>query len=134
MDDPGLPSIQLEDIDPEHCYFNPGCAMSLYKPEAVEDILYLLNRRFLPTKLHTTCCRHDPNLPKGSTIIIKPISSHSSTNSGAGMLWEVRMASHPISLSRASWWRNAARLTAEPKGPKSWWLHTPLNFRSLPLR
>ena len=39
MDDPGLPSIQLEDIDPEHCYFNPGCAMSLYKPEAVEDIL-----------------------------------------------------------------------------------------------
>ena len=69
MDDPGLPSIQLEDIDPEHCYFNPGCAMSLYKPEAVEDILYLLNRRFLPTKLHTTCCRHEPNLPKGSTII-----------------------------------------------------------------
>lgn len=69
MDDPGLPSIQLEDIDPERCYFNPGCAMSLYKPEAVEDILYLLNRRFLPTKLHTTCCRHEPNLPKGSTII-----------------------------------------------------------------
>ena len=69
MDDPGLPSIQLEDIDPEHCYFNPGCAMSLYKPEAVDDILYLLNRRFLPTKLHTTCCRHDPALPEGSTII-----------------------------------------------------------------
>mgnify|MGYP000846045438 FL=1 len=69
MDNPGLPSIQLEDIDPEHCYFNPGCAMSLYKPEAVEDILYLLNRRFLPTKLHTTCCRHDPQLPQGSTII-----------------------------------------------------------------
>ncbi|MEA5047154.1 MAG: (Fe-S)-binding protein [Eubacteriales bacterium] len=69
MDDPGLPSIQLEDIDPEKCYFNPGCAMSLYRPEAVEDILYILNRRFLPTKLHTTCCRHDPKLPKGSTII-----------------------------------------------------------------
>ena len=72
MDDPGrsfIQSIRLEDIDPEKCYFNPGCAMSLYKPEAVEKILYLLNRRFLPTKLHATCCRHDPNLPQGSTII-----------------------------------------------------------------
>ena len=69
MDDPGLPSIQLEDIDPDRCYFNPGCAMSLYRPEAVEEILHLLNRRFLPTKLHTTCCRHDPQLPSGSTII-----------------------------------------------------------------
>ncbi|MCE5188732.1 MAG: (Fe-S)-binding protein [Eubacteriales bacterium] len=72
MDDPGrptLPSIPLEEINPEKCYFNPGCAMSLYRPEAVDEILYLLNRRFLPTKLHTTCCRHDPNLPDGSTII-----------------------------------------------------------------
>ena len=75
MDDPGrpntdtIPSIALEDIDPDKCFFNPGCAMSLYKPEAVEEILHLLNRRFLPTQLHTTCCRHDPNLPKGSTII-----------------------------------------------------------------
>jgi Fe-S oxidoreductase len=72
MDDPGhpsIPSIALEDIDPDKCYFNPGCAMSLYKPEAVEEVLHLLNRRFLPTQLHTTCCRHEPNLPKGSTII-----------------------------------------------------------------
>ena len=75
MDDPGrpnedtIPSIALEDIDPDKCFFNPGCAMSLYKPEAVEEILHLLNRRFLPTQLHTTCCRHEPELPKGSTII-----------------------------------------------------------------
>ncbi len=75
MDDPGrpntdtIPSIQLEDIDPDKCYFNPGCAMSLYKPEAVEEILHLLNRRFLPTQLHTTCCRHEPELPAGATII-----------------------------------------------------------------
>ncbi|HML67085.1 MAG TPA: (Fe-S)-binding protein [Clostridia bacterium] len=75
MDDPGrpntdtIPSIALEDIDPDKCYFNPGCAMSLYKPEAVEEILHLLNRRFLPTKLHTTCCQHEPNLPAGATII-----------------------------------------------------------------
>ena len=75
MDDPGrpntdtIPSIALEDIDPDKCYFNPGCAMSLYKPEAVEEILHLLNRRFLPTQLHTTCCRHEPNLPAGATII-----------------------------------------------------------------
>ena len=75
MDDPGrpntdtIPSIQLEEIDPDKCYFNPGCAMSLYKPEAVEEILHLLNRRFLPTQLHTTCCRHEPELPAGATII-----------------------------------------------------------------
>jgi len=75
MDDPGrpnmdtIPSIALEDIDPDKCYFNPGCAMSLYKPEAVEEILHLLNRRFLPTQLHTICCRHEPELPTGSTVI-----------------------------------------------------------------
>lgn len=72
MDDPGIssiPSIQPEDIDLERCYFNPGCAMNLYKPEAAEAILRLLNRRFLPTKMHTVCCRHEPNLPIGSTII-----------------------------------------------------------------
>ena len=75
MDDPGrpnadtIPSIALEDIDPDKCYFNPGCAMSLYKPEAVEEVLHLLNRRFLPTQLHTTCCHHEPELPAGSTII-----------------------------------------------------------------
>ena len=75
MDDPGrpntdtIPSIALEDIDPDKCYFNPGCAMSLYKPEAVEEVLHLLNRRFLPTQLHTTCCRHEPELPAGATII-----------------------------------------------------------------
>ena len=69
MDDPGHPSIALEEIDPDKCYFNPGCAMSLYKPEAVEEILHLLNRRFLPTQLHTTCCRHEPELPAGATII-----------------------------------------------------------------
>ncbi len=72
MDDPGqpsIPSIALEDIDPDKCYFNPGCAMSLYKPEAVEEILHLLNRRFLPTKLHAVCCRHEPNLPRGATVI-----------------------------------------------------------------
>jgi Fe-S oxidoreductase len=75
MDDPGrpntdtIPSIAPEDIDPDKCYFNPGCAMSLYKPEAVEEILRLLNRRFVATQLHTTCCRHEPNLPMGATII-----------------------------------------------------------------
>lgn len=75
MDDPGqpnadtIPSIALEDIDPDKCYFNPGCAMSLYKPEAVQETLHLLNRRFLPTKLHTICCRHEPVLPEGATII-----------------------------------------------------------------
>ena len=71
--------------------------------------------------------------PFGSTIIMNPISSHSSTSSGAGMLWEVRMASQPMSFSSVSWRRRAALLTAAPSGPRSWWLHTPWNLRGLPL-
>ena len=41
----------------------------------------------------------NPQSSKGSTISIMPISSHSSTSSGAGMLWAVRMALAPISFN-----------------------------------
>ncbi len=67
-------------------------------------------------------------------MTIMPISSHALTSSGAGMLWEVRMALTPISFIMRTCRRIAASLTAAPKGPRSWWLHTPLNCVLLPLR
>ena len=50
-------------------YFNPGCALSLYKPEMEDRVLALLNRDWGPVRMHKICCRHDPGLPAGSTII-----------------------------------------------------------------
>jgi hypothetical protein len=64
-----IPSIQISDIDMGKCYFNPGCALSIYKPEAGENILDILNKHFGPVQLHSVCCRHDPQLPQGATII-----------------------------------------------------------------
>ena len=64
-----LPSISLSQIDRENCWFNPGCALSVYKPHAEEEILKLLNRYFGPVKPHNICCHHDPQLPRGATII-----------------------------------------------------------------
>ena len=64
-----LPSINIADIDMEKCWFNPGCALCVYKPEAAGKMLELLNEYFEPVKLHSLCCRHDPRLPAGSVII-----------------------------------------------------------------
>ncbi len=50
-------------------YFNPGCALSIYKPEMENKILNFLNRNYKETKMHNICCRHDPQLEKGSVII-----------------------------------------------------------------
>lgn len=69
MDDIRIPSIPISEIDREDCWFNPGCAMSLYRPESVQKILNLLNETFGPVKLHSICCHHDPQLAHGSTII-----------------------------------------------------------------
>ncbi|WP_031483132.1 heterodisulfide reductase-related iron-sulfur binding cluster [Maridesulfovibrio frigidus] len=54
---------------PNKTYFNPGCALSLYKPEMENTILAFLNQNYKETSLHKTCCRHDPQLEKGSMII-----------------------------------------------------------------
>lgn len=64
-----LPSIKLEDINQEKCYFNPGCAPSVYKPESENKLLAILNQYFPKVKIHNVCCHHDPKLPAGSTII-----------------------------------------------------------------
>ena len=64
-----IPSIHIRDIDWEKCWFNPGCAMSIYKPELIEPMLALLREHFGVVKYHDVCCRHDPGLPEGAVII-----------------------------------------------------------------
>lgn len=62
-------SISIRDIDIQKCYFNAGCAMSLYKPELPKLMLDLLREQYGDVKPHAICCRHDPQLGPGSTII-----------------------------------------------------------------
>lgn len=62
-------SMSQNGIDIHKCYFNPGCALSLYKPDVPEKMLKLLQDHFGKVELHNTCCRHDPGLEPGSTII-----------------------------------------------------------------
>jgi Fe-S oxidoreductase len=50
-------------------YFNPGCALSIYKPEIENKILKFLNENYGEVALHKICCRHDPQLEAGSLII-----------------------------------------------------------------
>ncbi|KAA8675489.1 (Fe-S)-binding protein [Clostridium sp. HV4-5-A1G] len=69
MDGIRIPSIQISGIDMRKCYFNPGCAFSMYKPESGQKILGMLKRYFGSVQLHSICCHHDPKLPHGATII-----------------------------------------------------------------
>lgn len=64
-----LPGMEVRQIDWDKCYFNPGCAVSIYKPELPGRMLALLQSRFGGVKLHNVCCRHDPGLPEGATVI-----------------------------------------------------------------
>ncbi len=64
-----LPSIKLSDINMKECYFNPGCALNIYKPDAAGKMLNMLNKYFGTVKLHSVCCHHYPQLPKGATVI-----------------------------------------------------------------
>ncbi len=64
-----IESIKISDINMDKCYFNPGCALSIYKPKLEHNILDMLNEHFGPVKMHNICCRHSPELPSGSTII-----------------------------------------------------------------
>ena len=50
-------------------YFNPGCALGIYKPEMENRILSFLNQNYKETAMHKICCRHEPQLEKGSLII-----------------------------------------------------------------
>lgn len=61
--------ISVKDIDKKNCYFNPGCALDLYKPAVADNMLKLLQENFGEIKPHHICCRHDPVLPVGAVII-----------------------------------------------------------------
>lgn len=50
-------------------FFNPGCALNLYKPEMGHFILKKLNEHYGEVRLHNICCHHDPQLEQGSLII-----------------------------------------------------------------
>lgn len=50
-------------------YFNPGCALSIYKPYMETRIHKYLNENFKPVEMHNICCKYDPKIPEGSTII-----------------------------------------------------------------
>ena len=50
-------------------YFNPGCALSIYKPDIGARILSFLNAEYAPTLLHEICCRHEPRVPADSVIV-----------------------------------------------------------------
>lgn len=62
-------SIPQQEIDWNKCYFNPGCALSLYKPDVPEKMWNLLRAHFGSVKFHNICCRHTPGLEPGSTVI-----------------------------------------------------------------
>lgn len=69
MDRNFLPSIALAEINMDKCWFNPGCALCVYKPHAAQRVLDILQESFGPVRLHSLCCHHNPQLPAGSTII-----------------------------------------------------------------
>lgn len=64
-----IESVSLADINYEQIYFNPGCALSIYKLDAELKLLAILQQYFPKMQMHNICCHHDPNLPKGSTIV-----------------------------------------------------------------
>ena len=52
-------------------YLNPGCALSLYKPEFENIVLDLLNASYGKGEIkpHKICCRYNPRLEDGALII-----------------------------------------------------------------
>lgn len=50
-------------------YFNPGCALSIYKPQMENVLLKYLSKHFEGILLHKICCRHDPQISGDSLII-----------------------------------------------------------------
>jgi hypothetical protein len=47
-------------------YFNPGCALSSYKPAIEKKIPSFLNLNYKETAMHNICYRHEPQSEKGS--------------------------------------------------------------------
>lgn len=64
-----IPSISISNIDWSKTYFNPGCALTIYKKDAEFKVLKILQKHRGDIRLHNVCCHHEPKLPHGSTII-----------------------------------------------------------------
>ena len=50
-------------------YFNPGCALSIYKPQLRIKYFVSLMENYGKTLLHKIRCHHGPKLKPGSVII-----------------------------------------------------------------
>lgn len=48
--------------------YNPGCALTLYKPEIAEKVLNFLNENE-SMEIHNVCCKHNPGVPTGTQIV-----------------------------------------------------------------
>jgi len=53
----------------EQIYFNPGCALCIYKPDMEARILTHLRKRYPDIAPHKICCRHDPKIT-GEALIL----------------------------------------------------------------
>ncbi|QJW47894.1 (Fe-S)-binding protein [bacterium BFN5] len=49
--------------------YAPGCALMIYKPDLAKKIIDFLNFASGGIAGHLTCCRHDPKLQVGTTVI-----------------------------------------------------------------
>ena len=72
------------------------------------------------------------NAPKISSNIKIPIWSARSSSSGAGGLWDVRMALQPMSCSISNCLSAAGILNAAPMAPRSWCWFTPWMYTLSP--
>ena len=50
-------------------HFNPGCALSVYKPEMEHRLIKFLNENYTQLEMHNICCHHDPKLANGSKVV-----------------------------------------------------------------
>lgn len=64
-----IPSIDIKKIDLGKCYFNNGCAWSIYKPNSGLKALEVLRKKIGDVEFHNICCQHKPEVEKGATII-----------------------------------------------------------------
>lgn len=46
-----------------------GCAFMIYKPELAKKVLKFLNENIGDIPEYLTCCRHKPNLERGTQVI-----------------------------------------------------------------
>ena len=79
--------------------------------------------QYLESPLRTLGISH---MSKASSITSRPMRSVSSSSSGAGGLWLVRMALTPIDFMISNCRSRARRLMAAPSAPRSWCMQTPL--------